>query len=229
MQVFVVGQARRPGAYMVSSLSTLISALFESGGPAATGSLRNIQLTRGGKLVTTLDLYNFIHKGDSSKDARLLPGDVIVIPPAGPRVALMGETDSAGIYELIDTKSTTQSSTQSESIEQLLAYSGGQRTLVATHKVQLERVEASRVKGPRVVETAALDAKGLATQLRDGDILTLLKISPEFANAVTLRGNVAAATRHVFVEGMRISDLIPEPQALVQPDYFTRKNRLVQY
>ena len=233
VQVFVVGQARRPGAYMVSSLSTLISALFESGGPAATGSLRNIQLTRGGKLVTTLDLYNFIHKGDSSKDARLLPGDVIVIPPAGPRVALLGETDSAGIYELVDTKSTnnaaTQTKTQSESIEQLLAYSGGQRTLVSTHKVQLERVEASRIKGPRVVETAALDAKGLATQLRDGDILTLLKISPEFANAVTLRGNVAAATRHVFVEGMRISDLIPEPQALVQSDYFTRKNRLVQY
>jgi len=241
VQVFVVGQARRPGAYMVSSLSTLISALFESGGPAATGSLRNIQLTRGGKLVTTLDLYNFIHKGDSSKDARLLPGDVIVIPPAGPRVALMGETDSAGIYELVASKSTTnpatqaisqssaQATTQNESIEQLLAYSGGQRTLVSTHKVQLERVEASRVKGPRVVETAALDAKGLATQLRDGDILTLLKISPEFANAVTLRGNVAAATRHVFVEGMRISDLIPEPQALVQSDYFTRKNRLVQY
>jgi protein involved in polysaccharide export with SLBB domain len=245
VQVFVVGQARRPGAYMVSSLSTLISALFESGGPAATGSLRNIQLTRGGKLVTTLDLYNFIHKGDSSKDARLLPGDVIVIPPAGPRVALMGETDSAGIYELVANKATTsatpqaisqaisqssaQAVTQTESIEQLFAYSGGQRTLVATHKVQLERVEASRVKGPRVVETAALDAKGLATQLRDGDILTLLKISPEFANAVTLRGNVAAATRHVFVEGMRISDLIPEPQALVQSDYFTRKNRLVQY
>ncbi len=225
VQVFVVGQARRPGAYMVSSLSTLISALFESGGPASTGSLRNIQLTRGGKLVTTLDLYNFIHKGDSSQDARLLPGDVIVIPPAGPRVALLGETDSAGIYEL----GTSKAPSQGESIEQLLAYSGGQRTLVSTHKAQLERVEASRLKGPRVVETAALDAKGLATQLRDGDILTLLKISPEFANAVTLRGNVAASTRHVYVEGMRISDLIPEPQALVQSDYYVRKNRLVQY
>ena len=225
VQVFVVGQARRPGAYMVSSLSTLISALFESGGPASTGSLRNIQLTRGGKLVTTLDLYSFIHKGDSSQDARLLPGDVIVIPPAGPRVALLGETDSAGIYEL----GTSKAPSQGESIEQLLAYSGGQRTLVSTHKAQLERVEASRVKGPRVVETAALDAKGLAMQLRDGDILTLLKISPEFANAVTLRGNVAASTRHVYIEGMRISDLIPEPQALVQSDYYIRKNRLVQY
>lgn len=225
VQVFVVGQARRPGAYMVSSMSTLISALFESGGPASTGSLRNIQLTRGGKLVTTLDMYNFIHKGDTTQDARLLPGDVIVIPPAGPRVALLGETDNAGIYELFASKVPSQA----ESIEQLLTYSGGQRTLVLTHKVQLERVDGSRAKGPRVVESAALDAKGLALQLRDGDVLTLHKISPEFANAVTLKGNVALPTRHVFKEGMRISDLIPEPKDLIQPDSFTRKNKLVQF
>lgn len=80
MQIFVVGQARKPGAYMVSSLSTLMGALFESGGPASTGSLRKIQLVRAGKLVSTLDLYNFIHTGDTSNDSRLLPGDVILIP-----------------------------------------------------------------------------------------------------------------------------------------------------
>jgi protein involved in polysaccharide export with SLBB domain len=225
VQVFVVGQARRPGAYMVSSMSTLISALFESGGPASTGSLRNIQLTRGGKLVTTLDMYSFIHKGDTSQDARLLPGDVIVIPPAGPRVALLGETDSAGVYELLASKAPSQA----ESIEQLLTYSGGQRTLVLNHKVQLERVDASRTKGPRVVESAALDDKGLALKLRDGDILTLHKISPEFANAVTLRGNVALPMRHVFKEGMRVSDIIPEPRDLVISESFTRRNRLVQF
>jgi protein involved in polysaccharide export with SLBB domain len=231
VQVFVVGQARRPGAYMVSSLSTLISALFESGGPAATGSLRNIQLTRGGKLVTTLDLYAFIHRGDTSKDARLLPGDVIVIPPAGPRVALLGETDSPAVFELLQSQAQPQpqARSQAETIAQLLAYSGGQRALVLGHRAQLERVDASRVKGPRTIEAVSLDERGIATPLKDGDILTLLKVSPEFANAVTLRGNVAYPLRHIFKAGMRVSDLIPEPSALVQPDYFLQKNKLVQF
>ena len=235
VQVFVVGQARRPGAYMVSSLSTLISALFESGGPAATGSLRNIQLTRSGKLVTTLDLYAFIHRGDTSQDARLLPGDVIVIPPAGPRVALLGETDSPAVFELLQSPNQSQvqpqpqASAQSETISQLLAYSGGQRALVLGHRAQLERVDASRVKGPRTIEVVSLDERGIATPLKDGDILTLLKVSPEFANAVTLRGNVAYPLRHIFKAGMRVSDLIPEPSALVQPDYYLQKNKLVQF
>ena len=231
VQVFVVGQARRPGAYMVSSLSTLISALFESGGPAATGSLRNIQLTRSGKLVTTLDLYAFIHRGDTSQDARLLPGDVIVIPPAGPRVALLGETDSPAVFELLQLQAQPQpqSRSQAETISQLLAYSGGQRALVLGHRAQLERVDSSRVKGPRTIEAVSLDERGIATPLKDGDILTLLKVSPEFANAVTLRGNVAYPLRHIFKAGMRVSDLIPEPSALVQPDYYLQKNKLVQF
>ena len=78
LPIFVVGQARKPGAYTLSSLSTLISALFESGGPAATGSLRNIQLIRDNKTVARLDLYKFITEGNTSADQRLLPGDVIL-------------------------------------------------------------------------------------------------------------------------------------------------------
>jgi polysaccharide export outer membrane protein len=220
VQVFVVGQARRPGAYMVSSLSTLIGVLFESGGPSATGSMRNVTLTRGGKNVATLDLYAFIHRGDTSQDARLLPGDVIVIPPAGPRVALLGETDTPAVYEL---------SGGNETLSQLLSFTSGQGSLVLPTKVQLERVDASRAKGPRLVESAALDAKGLATKLRDGDVLTLLKVSPEFANAVTLRGNVSYPLRHLFTPGMRVSDLIPSSSALVQHDFYLKKNRLVQF
>jgi protein involved in polysaccharide export with SLBB domain len=85
--VYVVGQARQPGTYNLSSLSTLVNAVFASGGPGNQGSMRKIELKRGGKTVTTLDLYDFIAKGDKSKDAALQPGDVISIPPAGPRMA----------------------------------------------------------------------------------------------------------------------------------------------
>ena len=219
IQIFVVGQARKPGAYTVSSLSTLVSALFESGGPSATGSMRSIQLVRGGQAVTTLDLYKFIHAGDTQADARLLPGDVVVIPPAGPRVALVGALDNPGVYEL---------GAAEETLHNLLRYSGGQQVLSASHKVLVERIRSGVAKAPREVQERALNEAGLKTTVRDGDVVTLLNLSPEFVNAVTLRGNVAQPLRYAYRPGMRVSDLIPEPEALIQPDYYTRKNILVQ-
>ena len=199
IQVFVVGQARKPGAYMVSSLSTLISALFDSGGPAATGSLRKVQLVRQGQPVATLDLYGFIHSGDTRGDARLLAGDVIVIPPAGPRVALQGALDNPAVYELAGPQ---------ETLADLLRYSGGLQSLTATHKVLVERVSNTQEKAPRSVDERTLNAQGLQTTVRDGDLVTLLPVSRAFANAVTLQGTVAQPLRHAWREGMRVQDLI---------------------
>lgn len=220
IQVFVVGQAKKPGAYTVSSLSSLISALFESGGPAPTGSMRNIQLRRDGRLVTTVDLYRFINEGDKGADARLLPGDVIVIPPAGPRVAVTGAVDSPAIYELAALE---------EPLGKVISYGGRTQALTTTHKVLVERIDPTKAKAPRSVEERALDARGLQNPVRDGDVITLFKISPEFANAVTLRGNVAAPLRYAYRPGMRVSDLIPEREALIVPDYYVRRNLLVQF
>ncbi|PUE41204.1 hypothetical protein B9Z50_05595 [Limnohabitans sp. Bal53] len=220
IQVYVVGQARQPGAYNVSGLSTLISALFESGGPSATGSMRNIQLVRAGQTLSTLDLYNFIHSGQTTGDMRLMPGDVIVIPPAGPRVALLGALDTPAIYELRQPQ---------ESLEALLSYSGGLKIIATPHKALVERINPANGQAPRSVQERSLDTAGLQSTVRDGDIVTLFPISPQFSNAVTLRGNVAAPLRYSFVPGMRVSDLIPEPQALIQSDYYTRKNIIVQY
>lgn len=220
IQVFVVGQAKRPGAHTVSSLSTLLGALFEVGGPSSTGTLRTIQLRRDGRLITTLDLYKFIVDGDKAADAQLLPGDVIVIPSAGPRVALLGSTDQPAIYEL---------GSEQEPLSRVLSYNSSLRALTSLHKVLVERINPAQAKTPRSVEERALDATGLAAPLRDGDLVTLFKISPQFSNAVTLRGNVAEPLRYAFRPGMRVSDLIPEREALIQPGYYTRKNMLVQY
>lgn len=220
IQIFVVGQAKKPGAYTVSSLTTLLGALFEVGGPANTGTLRAIQLRRDGRLVTTLDLYKFIVDGDKSADSRLLPGDVIVIPSAGPRVALLGSIDSPAIYEL---------GSEQEPLSRLLSYNGSLRALTSLHKVLVERINPAEPTAPRAVQERALDAAGLAANVRDGDMVTLFKISPQFSNAVTLRGNVATPLRYAYKPGMRVSDLIPEREALIQRDYYTRKNMLVQY
>ena len=216
VQIYVVGQALQPGTYTVSSLSTLINALFEVGGPSNAGSMRNIQLKRNGRIVGNLDLYDFIARGDRGGDVPLQPGDVIVIPPVGSRVAVLGALEQPAIYELKG----------AGSVGEVLALGGGLSVLAKSGKALLERIDPAAGTARRV-EDFVLDKAGLQHALRDGDILTLLEISPQFANAVTLRGNVAEPLRYPYTEGMRIRDLIPNREALITPDYYRRKNLLV--
>lgn len=218
IQVYVVGQAQQPGTYTVSSLSTLINALFEVGGPSNTGSMRNIQLKRDGRIVGRMDLYDFIARGDRSGDVPLQPGDVIVIPPVGPRVAVLGALEQPAIYELKG----------AGSVGEVLELGGGLSVLAKPGKALLERIDPAAATA-RHVEDFALDKVGLQRTLRDGDILTLFEISPQFANAVTLRGNVAEPLRYPYTAGMRIRDLIPSREALITPDYYKRKNLLVLF
>ena len=218
--VYVVGQARVPGAHKVAGFSTLISALFETGGPSALGSMRDVQLVRDGKPVTRLDLYDFIRSGDKSGDAPLRPGDVILIPPAGPRVALIGALDQPAVYELKPTE---------QSLKGLLSFSGGVNVLTTPHKALIERIDPGNSNRPLAVKEITLDEQALNQPLARGDIVTLFPVQQAFSNAVTLRGNVAAPLRYSFTPGMRISDLIPEPVALITGDYYRRKNKVVQF
>lgn len=100
VQVYVVGHAMQPGTYTLSAMSTLLNALFTSGGPDAIGSMRDIQLKRGASVVTHFDLYDMLINGDKSKDVSLRDGDVIFIPAAGSMVALTGNVKQPAIFEL---------------------------------------------------------------------------------------------------------------------------------
>ena len=219
VKVFVVGPAQRPGVYTLQSQSTLLSAVVAAGGPASNGSMRKITLRRDGKALSELDVYEFLVQGDKSRDLQLAAGDVIVFEPAGARVALTGAVDTPAIYEL---------KSPQEPLRDLLRYAGGAPVLSNPNKVQLERIDPARPTAARVVEEFALDAAGQLKSLRDGDVLTLLAISPQFANAVTLRGHVAQPLRYPYKPGMKIRDLIPDREALISPDFYRRKNLLVQ-
>ncbi len=214
IQIYVVGQAHRPGAYTVSSLSTLVNAVFAAGGPSTRGSMRAIQLKRGTQVVTEFDLYDLLLRGDKSKDAPLLPGDVIYFPPAGPLAAVSGNVKNPAIYELKGPASVVT----------LVDYAGGLTTTAQVKNVTIERIEN---RDTRVVDQFTLDAGGMARTVKDGDLVSVYPISPKFENAVTLRGNVALPLRHPFKDGMRIRDLIPEKEALITRDYYQRKNSAV--
>ena len=211
IQIFVVGQARRPGSYTVSSLSTLVNALFASGGPSSRGSMRAIQLKRGDKVVTEFDIYDLLIKGDKSRDVKLLSGDVIYIPPVGGLVALSGSVNEPAIYEI--KPNTTFSN--------LLDLAGGLTTTAAGQKAKVERIADRKT---RQLEEFTLDQTGLARTLRDGDLVQIYAISPKFENVVTLRGSVASPGRFQWREGMRVRDIIPDKDALISQEYWLRQN-----
>ena len=213
IQVFVVGQARRPGTYTISSLSSLVDALFSSGGPSKHGSLRRIQVKRDAKVITTFDLYDLIVNGDKSKDVKLLPGDVIYIPPVGPLVALAGSVNTPGVYELKD----------HTSLAEVVGYAGGLTNTAAGGNAVVERIDEHRL---RQAEEFAINPEGMARELHDGDVVRFLRILSKFENAVTLRGNVAVPGRYPWRPGMRVHDLIPTRGFLVTDEYWKRQNQL---
>lgn len=213
IQIFVVGQARRPGAYTVSSLSTLVNALFASGGPSSQGSMRHIQLKRGADVVTEFDLYDLLLNGDKSKDARLLPGDVVYIPPSGARAAIAGSVRTPAVYELKG----------GNKVADLIQMAGGLSSVANVQRAALERIHQD---DSREVLEFKLDAMGVATGISDGDLLYVSTIHPRFANAVTLRGNVANPGRFAWHAGMRLRDVIPDKESLITRDYWKKHNVL---
>lgn len=216
IQIFVLGSARQPGVYTVDSLSTLVDALFVSGGPSATGTMRQIQLRRGDRVVTEFDLYDLLRRGDKSHDVQLLPGDVIYIAPVGPQVAIIGSVNEPGIYEL---KGET-------SVAAALKDASGLTNLAEADRALLERIENHR---RRHVDEFALDGSGLQRALRDGDMLQVFPISPQFDNTVTVRGNVAQPGRFLWHEGMRVSDLIPSRDFLITRQHWNQQNQLAYW
>jgi len=213
IQIYVAGMAHQPGEYTVSALSTMVDAVFATGGPSAAGSMRHIQLKRGGKVVADFDLYALLVNGDKSGDMQLQPGDVLYIPRTGPQVALIGSVRQAGIYELRG----------EEPVEQLLQTAGGETAVANGARLSLDRIEDHARRRAFEVST---DSTGLATLLSDGDILRVDPIISIYRDSVTLRGAVANPGHFLWHPGMRLSELIPERDALLKRDYWWQRTKL---
>jgi protein involved in polysaccharide export with SLBB domain len=213
IQVVVVGDARYPGTYTISSLSTLVNAVFASGGPTPQGSLRHVQVRRDGVPITDFDFYDLLTRGDKSKDVHLLPGDVIYIPHVGPLVAISGSVNSPAIYEI---KNDT-------TLNDLIETAGELSNVADTSKITIDRFADQA----RKTLEFPLDAQSRALPLKDGDIVHVFSIVPRFEDTVTLRGNVANPGRYPWKAGMRVSDLIPNAQALLTRRYWRDRAAIV--
>jgi protein involved in polysaccharide export with SLBB domain len=215
IQVFVVGQAERPGSYTISSLSTLVNAIFAAGGPTPNGSMRHIVLRRENKSVVDFDLYDLVLNGDKSKDVRLLPGDVIYFSPVGPLAAITGSVHVPAIYEL----------RQETSFGDLISLAGSLSSVARGDVASVERIEN---RSKRKVEEFPLDEQGLGRQVRDGDIIRIRPVSARFENAVTLRGNVALPGRYPWHQGLRVKDLLPDLASLIAEKYWVSQNEITR-
>jgi len=160
IRVYVTGLPNNPGAFTVSSLSTMANAVFQAGGPSAGGSWRAIKLYRNGKEVADFDLYQLMRGGRSVADTQLQNEDVLFIPPAGDQIAVIGSVQEEAIYE----------AKQGESIADIMAAAGGPNTLADRSRVILYRTGEQEIAGPKLIPSTL--ASG--TQVKGGDILQIL-------------------------------------------------------
>lgn len=210
IQVFVVGEVEVPGSYPISSLATVINALAAAGGPTQNGSLRTIKVTRAGQQVTEVDLYEMLLSGDRSKDSMLQNGDTIFVPVIGPVAAVAGEVRRPAIYEM---RGPT-------SLADVLSMAGGMSANAYADRIQIERVQNNTSRVALDITPTAGDSSQLAAfKIQDRDMVKVFPVAEALRQVVLLRGNLVRPGEYQLRPGMRLTDLIPSPQALLPESY----------
>ena len=205
-QVYVVGDVQRPGSYTISSAGTALTALYAAGGPTINGSLRRVDIRRGGRTVDSLDVYDYLIRGDASHDVRLETGDVIFVGVHGARVRVVGEISRPATYEL----------KPRETLADLVRDAGGFSAIASRQRVLIERIVAPdqrREQGrDRITIDVAADVllagTGSAVPLQNGDVVRVFPISDRVRNRVAVSGNVNQPGAQGLTAGMKLSDAL---------------------
>jgi protein involved in polysaccharide export with SLBB domain len=212
IQVFVTGEVNRPGGYAIPSMSTVLSAMYAAAGPTINGSMRNVRIVRRGEEIPPADLYSYIQRMHRSNDVVLMDGDVLFIPPATRRVAIVGDVTRPAIYEVKD----------GETLSDLIQLAGGLRFFAYTKRVHVERIVPFRKRQLYDREVLQIDlnfgsAEAMLVSketLEDGDIVHVLEIAFDPVNRVDIVGPVYKPGRYGLTPGMRVADLIMRADSL---------------
>ncbi len=212
IDIFMVGELNSPGTYSLSSLSTVVSALYASGGPDKNGTLRNISVLNNGELIKKIDLYDFFIRGAKGDDITLKQGYTVFVPVIGPTVAVAGHVKRPAIYEI----------KEGQTLDQVIEYAGG--LLPTSH---LQNIIVERIVGQkgRVVVSFDIDpsndktAQNLKTVLKDGDLVKIYPVHKNIEKVVYLEGNVKYPNEYELKDGMKIRDIIPSYDYLLPESY----------
>ena len=213
-QVFVTGEVERPGSYRISAAASAMAALYAAGGPTEAGTFRNIQVRRGGRVVATLDLYDYLLRGDQSNDPRLQNGDVVFVGPHTGRVRVAGEVIRPATYEI----------GQGGTLADIIRAAGGLRPSASRNRIQVERLNAARDRTRPGSDRSVLDVSAIsgdvpALALVDGDVVRVLRAADRVRDRVVVRGNVYTPGTIGLQPGMRLSDAIRRAGGL-KPDTY---------
>ena len=201
IRIFLLGEVRKQGAYTVSALSTTINALLSCGGIKETGSLRRIQLKRGGKVLSTLDLYDLLMHGDTSADQPLQPGDVIFVPMVEKQITISGAVRRSAKYEIL----------QNETLQDSIDLAGGVNNRAYLNNIRIERLGSDfrpRIKNLKMPED-------LSFKIQSGDLISFSSAGVKVTNSVSLIGNFQRPGEYEWKKGLRIRDLVQEKEDLL--------------
>lgn len=217
IRVYVVGEARQPGSYTLSALSTAYNALFAAGGPTKRGSLRAMQLIRGGKTVASIDLYDFLLKGDRTQDIKLQHEDTLLVPLIGPMVGVSGNVVRPAIYEIKGRVTLADA----------LKLAGGTRPTADLNRVQVERVVAHEKRIAVDLDLSRME-EAAAIPIQNMDLVKLFPIYDGTRNVVRLSGHVARPGDYQLKPGMRVRDVIPTYEGFL-PEPSLEYSEIVRY
>lgn len=202
IQVFMAGDVNYPGSFTTHALTTVTNALLAAGGVRATGSLRKVELRRGGRTVSHLDLYDILLRGNIQADLRLQSSDVIFVPPVGTRVAVDSGVNRPAIYELL--KETT--------LGEVVRLAGG---LLPTAFPAGSRLERAMPDGSRNATQVNMSKElGSRFAVKDGDILSIPATLARIDGTVRLAGAVERPGEYEWRPAMRLNELLTSPTLL---------------
>lgn len=196
INVFLAGEAKYPGSYTVSALSSVTQLLFVAGGISDIGSLREISVKRGGTEIAKFDLYQLLLKGDSSQDIHLKHGDVVFVAPVQRLAEVSGEVHRPAIYEI----------KQGETIAELVGMSGGSKAGAYPRKVVVERFNKDNVR--TLLNLDLTQPADQQAQVMNGDIIRIGQTSRRVEHVVTIAGAVVRPGQYAWSEGMRVNQLL---------------------
>jgi len=215
IKVYILGEAKKPGAYTISSLSTVFGALYQAGGPTKIGSLRNIKLTRANKTEEAIDLYSYLLRGDREQDFKLDSNDTIFIPPIGGVIGIAGNVKRPAIYEI----------KKEVNLGELLKMAGGISAVGYMQRIQVERIKEHERKIVFDLEfenAKALKKSASTVPMQDGDLVLISAVAPIRHNYVSIVGNIQRPGDYELKPEMKLKDLVDEARGILPGAYLER-------
>ena len=207
VQINIIGEVKVPGSYSLSGFSTILNALYAAGGPNEIGTLRNVELFRGGVKKADFDFYKFLLNGSEEGNITVQDQDVIIVKPYENIVTIKGEVKTKGVFEM----------KENETVSDLLTYCSGFLSNAYKQKIVIERINGIQKE---IVEIDSNNFKNAV--LRDGDYIKINSVKENYKNLVSIGGAVFQPGRYQYKENLTLNELLEKAEGYTKEAFLDR-------